>query len=180
LEQSASQHEFYCSLTINSSTGVDLGQGATASTSGAVRIAYDASTGLLSAYYDEDAADCGYSWTLLGATNLDAGWGLSSTSVFTVMLFGNANSYAVTSTNVFGDNFRASSGDSPGLRINSAGNKVAFSWATNGPAVRLESTTTLLSPICWQAVTNTPGIVSTNFTVTNVVSSGDAFFRLSR
>ena len=86
----------------------------------------------------------------------------------------------VSAANVFVDNFRASSGNNPILSLTRSGSEVVLAWATNGPAIHLESTSTLTPPICWQVVENTAGVVSTNFAVTNAISSGNTFFRLSR
>ena len=139
--------------TVSANTAeIVVGRVVTTSTSAALRIAFDANTKVLSAYYDEDGPVCGYSWRLLGSTNVPTGWNMPSASVFGVIVAG-------------------------GSRI---GSEVVLSWATNGPAVHLESTSTLTPPICWQVVTNTSGVVSTNFTVTNTISSGNKFFRLSR
>jgi len=153
----------------------------TVTTSAAVRVAFDANTKVLSCYYDEDGPSCGYSWTLLRSEPVGTSWGLNNSSVFNVSVIGDCSLTPLSSgSNVYGDNFRASSGDNPSLQIKTTGNKAVLSWATNGPTTHLESTSTLSPPICWQSVTNTPGIVSTNFTVTNTISSVNTFFRLSR
>jgi hypothetical protein len=171
---------FGANVSVNGDkTGV--GQQATTSTFGAVRIAFDANTKILSAFYDEDGPTCGYSWTLLGSTNVPAGWNMTSTSVFGVWAFVSSSSASVASTdNVFGDNFAASSGSTPRLGISLADGKAVLAWSTNAPSCQLEVASALTPPICWQVVTNTPGIVSTNFTVTNAASSTKAFYRLSR
>ena len=172
--------KFQSAVSANSAESV-VGRVVTTSTSAALRIAFDANTKVLSAYYDEGGPVCGYSWTLLGATNVPTGWNMTSSSVFGVAVAGSSQVGSVVSAdNVFFDNFGASSGNNPKLRIALIGNKVILAWATNGPAVHLESTSTLIPPICWQAVTSTAAVVRTNFTVTNNISSGSTFFRLSR
>lgn len=153
----------------------------TGTTFAALRIAFDANSKVLSCFYDANGADCGYSWTLLRADEVGTNWGLTSTSAITVAVLGQDNLTAlVSSNNVFADNFCASSGATPRLGITAGNSKVIISWPTNGPACHLESASTLTPPICWQVATNTPGIVSTNFTVTNTISSGNEFYRLSR
>jgi PKD repeat protein len=85
-------------------------QQATASTFAALRIAFDASTKVLSTYYDEDGPANGYSWTLLGSTNV-AAWNIAPTDVFGVWIFARVQDGSVASAdNVFADNFYASSG----------------------------------------------------------------------
>ena len=153
----------------------------TAATFAALRIAFDANSKVLSCFYDANGADCGYSWTLLRADEVGTNWGLTSTSAITVAVLGQDNLTAlVSSNNVFADNFRASSGATPRLGITPGNGKVVISWSTNAPACHLESTGTLTPPICWQVAPNTPGVVSTNFTVTNTISSANTFYRLSR
>ena len=181
LRQNSSEHSFKGQITANQSQSSPWENKITTSTSAAMRIAFDANTQVLSCFYDEDGSACGYSWTLLGSTNVPAGWNMTSNSVFGILVVGIGNNLSVDYTNnVFADNFRASSGNNPNLRINRTGSEVALSWATNGPTIRLESTSTLSPPICWQVVTNTPGIAGTNFTVTNVISNVNKFYRLSR
>ena len=151
----------------------------TTSTFAGLRIAFDASTKVLSTFYDEDGPVNGYSWTFLGSTNISTAWKMTSTNVFGVHVFGRAEAVVVASTdNVFGDNFCASSG--PRLGINLAGGKAVLSWRTNTPGYHLQSASALPSPVGWQNVTDMPRIVGSNFTVTNVLSSGKALYRLSR
>ena len=172
--------KFQATVSANSAQTV-VGRVDTISTSAALRIAFEANTKVLSAYYDEDGPVCGYSWRLLGSTNVPAGWNMTSASVFGVIVVGGSQGSSVVSTdNVFVDNFRASSGNNPNLSLTRIGNEVVLAWATNGPAVHLESCSSLASPICWQVVANTAGVASTNFTVTNTISSASTFFRLSR
>jgi hypothetical protein len=180
LVQSDNQRYFACNLGANGDK-IGVADHATTSTSAAVRIVFDASTTVLSAFYDEDGVNCGYTWTFLGSTNVPAAWSMTTTDVFGIWVYGYAESGSVASTNnVFGDNFAASSGPTPRLGISLAGGKAVLAWSTNTPLCQLEVASTLTPPICWQAVTNAPGIVSTNFTVTNAVSSTKAFYRLSR
>ncbi len=179
-QDNGNQLKFQSAVSANSSESV-VGRVVTASTTAALRIAFDANTKILSAYYDENGPVCGYSWTLLGATNVPTAWNMTSSSVFGVAVAGSSQVGSVVSAdNVFGDNFFATSGNNPKLNIALIGSKVVLAWATNGPAVHLESTGLLTPSICWQVVADTVAVVSTNFTVTNTISSGSAFFRLSR
>jgi hypothetical protein len=157
------------------------GQVATTSTFAGLRIAFDASTKVLSAFYDEDGPVNGYSWTLLGSTNISTAWSMTSTDVFGIFVFGRAEADVVASTNnLFGDNFCTFSETAPSVVINLAGGNVVLSWSTNAPGYHLQSASALRFPGGWQDVTNAPAIVSTNFNVTNAVMSDKGFYRLSR
>jgi len=179
-DQDGSDHEFKCQVAVNTSN-IHLGVQSSVSTSAAVRVAFDATTKVLAAYYDEDGPVCGYSWKLLGSTNISAGWNLTSTNVFGVSIMGNSGFTSIASSNnVFGDNFRASSGKTPNLGISLATGRVVLFWSTNAPACRLACASALSPPVCWQFVTNVAAVVNTNFAVTNTVSSDQEFYRLSR
>jgi hypothetical protein len=157
------------------------GQIATTSTFAGLRIAFDPSTKVLSAFYDEDGPVNGYSWTLLGSTNISTAWSMTSTSVFGVSVFGRVEGGSVASTdNVFGDNFYALSETTPSLGINLAVGNVVLSWSTNASGYQLQSVSALNSPIGWQDVTNAPAIVTTNYIVTNTVSNATGFYRLRK
>jgi hypothetical protein len=153
----------------------------TLSTSAAARIAFDATTKVLSAAFDEDGANCGYSWKLLGALPVPPAWNMTSTSVFNAVIgAGSRNILVAPSDQVFLDNFKAASGTIAKPTISHAGDSVAISWPTNGPACQVESTATLTPPVCWSVTTNAVTPAGTNFTVTDWISSQNRFFRLSR
>jgi hypothetical protein len=153
----------------------------TLSGSVAGRIAFDATAKTLSASFDEDGANCGYSWNLLGAATVPSVWNLTSNSVFNAVIGADSrNTMLASSNNVFLDNFKAASGSFPPLKIQRAGGSVAISWPTNAPNFHLESTATLSSSICWSVLTNVTTIVGTNFSVTDAILSQTKFFRLSR
>ena len=179
-EAGVGDHWFNCRLAVNA-PDTELGRTQTTSTSAALRVAFDSNTKVLSGYYDGNGPECGYTWTLLGSIIIPAGWSMTSNSVFGVAIFGFAQSASVTSAdNVFSDNFAASYRPIPQLGISLAGEDCVVTWATNTPSYHLECTTTLTPPICWDVVTNAPGIVNTNFTVTNAVSGEARFYRLGR
>jgi hypothetical protein len=151
------------------------------SSSPAMCIAFDTTTKVLSAYFDGDGANCGYSWTLLGSSVVPSAWGVTSNSIFNVFLTGFSQGTAETSSDsVFLDNFKAASGSSPPFEIQRIGGGVAISWPTNAPDLHLESTATLSPPSCWNVLTNVTTIVGTNSSVTDAILSQTKFFRLSR
>ena len=156
-------------------------QAPTATTSAAVRLAFDANTKILSSSYDDNGAVCGYSWTLLRAEDIGTGWALSNASAISIAVIGDSSLTTLISSNgVFADNFRSSSGDTPRLRVTRGSESVVISWQTNAPVVHLESAGSLTAPVCWQAVTNVPAVVNTDFAVTNISLSVSRFYRLSR
>jgi hypothetical protein len=58
-------------------------------TDAALRIAFDSSTKILTAYYDVNGATGGYNWTSLSSIDVDAAashWNMTATSTFVVML----------------------------------------------------------------------------------------------
>lgn len=180
LTQDVATRRFKTSVVANGQK-TDLGDLNTLATNPAVRIAFDSNTKSLSSFFDEDGANCGYSWTAHGATIVGTSWNLTITNLFSVAVYTHCALKPIASSdNMFFDNFCASSGAIPRLGITLGNGNVVISWPTNAPACHLESASTLTPPICWQVATNTPGIVSTNFTVTNAISSGNTFYRLSR
>jgi hypothetical protein len=153
----------------------------TSSTNLAIRFAFDATANEVSAYVDEDAANGGYSWTLLGAATVPSAWNLTSSSVFNAQIrAGSSNITISASDHVFLDNFKAASGLTPKCQIQRTSGGVAISWPTNAPNFHLETTATLSPPAGWGVVTNMTAVVGTNLTVTNSTSSQTKFFRLSR
>ena len=178
--RSATFFEFRCAIATDSDE-IELGNEQPLYSFAAIRVAFDADAKTLSGYFDEDGPVCGYSWRLLGATNVPAAWNMTDASVFWISVDGKSSHATVASTNnVFMDNFSASSGVLSGLGISLLGGSIVLAWPTNNPTCHLEVTPSLTPPVCWQSVTNARGIVGTNFTVTNTVSSDEGFYRLSR
>jgi hypothetical protein len=60
-----------------------------------------------------------------------------------------------------------------------AANSIVLGWPTNDIGFTLQSTTNLFAPLGWAIVTNAPVIVNGKFSVTNVISGGQQFFRLA-
>ncbi|MDB6125164.1 MAG: hypothetical protein JWQ71_4157 [Pedosphaera sp.] len=64
--------------------------------------------------------------------------------------------------------------------IASPPSSVVLSWPTNAPNMVLQSTTTLGSTAVWTPVSAKPVTVNGQYTVTNPISGGQQFFRLSQ
>ena len=68
----------------------------------------------------------------------------------------------------------------PRLAARQAGNQLIVSWTTNIPSgLSLKWATNLQSSATWNAVGQTPGIVGTNWVVTNSITKTNTYFRLS-
>lgn len=68
----------------------------------------------------------------------------------------------------------------PPLNINNSGTNVILTWPTYVPGVTLQSTTNLVSPAVWSAVSPAPALVNGQNAVTNPISGSQMFFRLSQ
>jgi uncharacterized repeat protein (TIGR03803 family) len=66
------------------------------------------------------------------------------------------------------------------LGILAAGTSVVLTWPTNEAGFTLQSTTNLVSPVAWSAVSPAPFVVNGQNTVTNPISGIPMFFRLSQ
>jgi hypothetical protein len=67
----------------------------------------------------------------------------------------------------------------PELAVTAASNSIVLAWATNGAGFTLQTTTNLLPLPFWTIVSNAPLIVNGQYTVTNIVSGAQQFFRLA-
>jgi len=65
----------------------------------------------------------------------------------------------------------------PGLEILSAAEGLALAWPTNTPNYAVETSTTL-SSVNWEQVTNAPVVAGDRYTITNRWSDAVRFFRL--
>ena len=68
----------------------------------------------------------------------------------------------------------------PRLTIIRSGTNVVLTWPANATGFALQSTTNLVSPAVWSAVSPAPVVVNTNNAVTNTISGTRKFYRLSQ
>jgi uncharacterized repeat protein (TIGR03803 family) len=68
----------------------------------------------------------------------------------------------------------------PQLKIFPAGTNVILTWPMNAVGFTLQSTTNLVSPIDWKSVSPEPIVLNSENSVTNSISEGQKFYRLSR
>jgi uncharacterized repeat protein (TIGR03803 family) len=68
----------------------------------------------------------------------------------------------------------------PQLAIILSGSNVILTWPTNASGFTLQSTTNLVSPAVWSAVSPAPVAINTNNVVTNFISGAQMFYRLSQ
>jgi len=66
------------------------------------------------------------------------------------------------------------------LSVNASGLNVILTWPTNAATFTLQSTTNLVSPLTWNKVLPAPVVLNARNTVTNPVSGGRVFYRLSQ
>jgi hypothetical protein len=73
-----------------------------------------------------------------------------------------------------------SASESPPLAISFSGTDAAvvLSWPMNATGFTLQSTTNLIPPAVWSAVSPAPVVVNGNYTVTNPISDAQKFYRL--
>jgi uncharacterized repeat protein (TIGR03803 family) len=69
---------------------------------------------------------------------------------------------------------------SPRLAIIATGPNVILTWSTNATGFILQSTTNLISPAVWTAVSPAPVVVNGQNTVTNPISGAQQFYRLAQ
>jgi hypothetical protein len=60
----------------------------------------------------------------------------------------------------------------------SAPTSIILAWPTNNAGITLQSTTNLFAPTVWTTVSNQPVVVNGQYTVTNMISGAQQFFRL--
>jgi hypothetical protein len=122
----------------NADTGVVAGNEAVR---GAVRLVYDGTSKVATAYYDTDTSD-GYQWTELasyglagaGGTTANTDWGLSASQQFTVYVYGYSAGMTVSSGQLFLDNFAETGGvPSSGGTAPVPTGKFSFGFPTNNP-----------------------------------------------
>ena len=68
----------------------------------------------------------------------------------------------------------------PSLRIEIAGNDILVWWPAGAQGYTLQSTPELSASSQWSTVTNTPGLIGLQNVVTNSISTGSRFYRLSK
>jgi hypothetical protein len=67
----------------------------------------------------------------------------------------------------------------PSLQIQLAGTNVVLTWPFSAAGYVLQSANKLAPPTVWTTVTNVPGVVNFQYTVTNQISGGSRFYRLA-
>ena len=67
----------------------------------------------------------------------------------------------------------------PALGFSRSGGQLVFSWPTNAASFTLTTASSLTSPV-WASVAATPFVVNDQYVVTNSITTGNQFYRLSR
>ena len=68
----------------------------------------------------------------------------------------------------------------PTLIAKPGANAMILSWPADAAGFKLQSTPNLTQPVIWVDVTNLPAVIGAKFTVTNTISGGAQFYRLSK
>jgi hypothetical protein len=96
-----------------------------------------------------------------------------------------SQSTAGDSTAAFSPTFVSPSSPTLALTAHPAGlptaapNPIILAWPTNDAGFTLQSTTNLFAPTGWTIVSNAPVVVNGKYTVTNIMSGSQQFFRLA-
>lgn len=158
--------------------------------SGAVRIAYNSQTKVLSCFYDSGgSATAGYHWVLLasfgingsGGADGNASWGMSGSQVLYVSIYGYDSNTSIASGQLYADNFFAAtaSDQPPVLTARTSGTSFELSWPRSAINYSLEQTTSFISN-SWSAVTQSPILSNGVYSITVPLSGSSGFFRLAR
>jgi hypothetical protein len=180
LDQFQNSRRIVCNLA-SGGVQTEISNSNTTAVAITVRVSYDNSTHVLSAFFDGDGRQCGWRWFPLASVIVPAGWGMTPTTEFNFALGGHSRGVAVLASDaVFADSLVAASVVGPPLQIERTGQQVILSWPTNISGFHLEAANGLLPADCWTWVTDVPAVVGSNFRVTNMVTGQSVFYRLSR
>ena len=101
----------------NDDDETETDSGETGTTQGAVRMAFNSATKVITVHYDTNRND-GYQWVEFGSfgvanangTTANRQWGLNDTNQFPVYVYGYSSGMTISSGQVFGDNFQETGG----------------------------------------------------------------------
>ena len=189
-----SDHAYGASINRDSRPMMDFESGingitteiANTTTDAALRISFDSADKTLTAWYDADGAANGYTWIPMETVSIATGinnWGMTSNSQFYVCLVGGSGYITVTGDQAYFDNFLATSvlwNPQGHLTIIRSAANVILTWPTNATGFTLQSSTNLVSPVVWSAVSPAPVVVNGQNAVTNSISGTQKFYRLSQ
>lgn len=150
------------------------------STAAAVRLRWQAASHTLTADYDPDGAGGGYNWTPLVSRTIGPeafDWGLSATSKFQVVVFGNSQNLQVQpSMGVAADNFICY----PRLRVRPGTNTVVLSWSTNAAGFALQARSPIGQSQSWTNFNRSPVTGGPDYQVEDSVTLDVKAYRLLR
>jgi len=111
------------------------------------------------------ASPSGKSVAYVGAIDSSEGTDGDSTAAFSPTLLSPPPQVLAVSLNPTGSGATAS-------------NSLILAWPTNIAGLTLQSTTNLFGPTAWATVSNTSAIIHGQYTVTNIISGAQQFYRL--
>jgi hypothetical protein len=156
-------------LALSRTTNASAATEAVGAASGVVTLDYDAKAQTVTGYYNGTPV----------ASYSIAGWGSNPT--LTLYVFGSSEEgIDVPAAADTATNFSAGAGtfSLPELDIIESGTNVVLTWPASFSGLTLQSTTNLVAPGLWTAVSPGPVVVNTNNSVTYPISGGPQFFRL--
>lgn len=119
-------------------------------------------------------------------TNLHDFNGINGANPYAALLFSNNILYGTTEKGGSGGSgtvFKIALPqlpESPSLKINLSETNVVLTWPTNALNLVLQSSTNLISPIIWNAVSPSPTVINGQNVVTNSIFSVQNFYRLGQ
>lgn len=158
-------------------------------TDGAVRLAFDSRTKVLTAWFDRDGNSNGYRWERLasfgiaggGGSTTNANWGLTESDTLSVTLYGYSQGMAVGSGQIYGDDFfmQTAATDRPTLGVRSVPGGVQLRWLASAIGYQLQIST-MLAPVSWIFATQIPIRVNGTNVVEVPLESPTQFYRLTK
>ena len=158
-------------------------------TEGSVRMMFDSGTKVLTAWFDRDGSTNGYRWEKLasfglsgvGGTTTNANWGLAGSDAFNVALYGYSQGMAVSSGEIYGDNFfiQTAGTERPRLSVSPVTAGVQLRWPGAAIGYELETSTTS-APGSWTNALQVPDLVNGTNVVEMPLDGQARFFRLRK
>ena len=111
---------FQSDLTTGGSTVAQVDGGINGITNGAVRLAFNSTTKVITAFYDSNVSN-GYQWVQFasfgvagaGGANGNTNWGLTASDQFSIFVYGFSQGMAINSGQMYLDNFMETGGIAP-------------------------------------------------------------------
>lgn len=158
-------------------------------TSGSVRLTFNSSTKVLTAWFDPGGGTNGYLWERLGTFGIagaggsttNADWRMQGNDAFIVTLYGYSRGMAISAGQMYGDNFliQPASVEPPWLSISLAPAGLQLRWPAAAIGYELESATAL-APDAWVSIPGVPSTIAGTNLLSRALDNQARFFRLRK